>query len=272
MTSAAIPFPSSRPALLGVADPPPVEVANAGGRAGAVLVCDHASCAVPAVLDGLGLDDAYLRRHIGWDIGAGDVTRRLATLLDAPAVLAGYSRLVIDCNRPPGTPASILGVSDGVEIPGNHDVDEAAVEVRIDACFRPYHETITETIARLGARDGRPPAVISIHSFTPVLDGSERVWDVGVLWHRDGRIAKPLMSALAAERDICVGDNEPYSGRLPIPYSIPVHAEVGSLPHVTVEVRQDLVDTHRGAETWSHRLAAALGAALADPGLHQPFE
>ena len=271
MTGAAAPCPPSRGAIIGSADPPAVEVVNADGRAGAVLLCDHASWAVPAALDGLGLDESLLKRHIGWDIGAGDVTRHLAAKLDAPAVLAGYSRLVIDCNRPLGAPTSILRASDGIAIPGNRDVGEAEARARVEACFRPYHDAIADTIARLGARDRRPPAVISVHSFSPVLDGAERIWQVGVLWHRDGRIAEPLMAALAADPDIEVGDNEPYSGRLPIPYTIPVHADEAGLPHVTIEVRQDLVDTHKGAEAWAGRLATALEAVLADDGLYQPI-
>ena len=224
---------------------------------------------MPAALDGVGLDESVLKRHIGWDIGAGDVTRRLAALLDAPAVLAGFSRLVIDCNRPPDSPASMPRVSDGVEIPGNQDVDEAAARARAEACFWPYHNAVDETMARVGERCGGAPAIIAMHSFTPVLDGVERPWHVGMLWDRDPRIAKPLLAALGADPALCVGDNQPYSGRLPIPYSIPVHAVARGLPHVTVEIRQDLIDTHHGAEAWANRLAAALNGVLADPALHR---
>jgi predicted N-formylglutamate amidohydrolase len=272
MTGAAAPHAPCRPAFLGADDPPPVEVVNADGRAGAVLVCDHASWAVPAALAGLGLDELVLKRHIGWDIGAADVTWRLAALLDAPAVLAGFSRLVIDCNRPLGTPASIPRLSDGVEIPGNRDVGEADARVRAEACFRPYHEAVDDAIARLGERLGGAPGVIAMHSFTPLLDGFERRWQVGILWDRDGRIAKPLLAALGADPEVCVGDNEPYSGRAPVPCTIPTHAVARGLPHVTIEMRQDLIDTHKGAEAWAKRLAAALGGVLAEPGFHRPFE
>ncbi len=260
------------PALLGADDPPPFEPVNADGRAGAVLVCDHASCAVPAALDQLGLDESLLGRHIGWDIGAADVARRLAVLLDAPALLAGYSRLVIDCNRPLGAPASIPRFSDGIEVPGNRNVDATGARARTEACFRPYHAAVGAAIKRLGERLGGAPAVISVHSFTPLLDGGERPWHVGILWDRDPRIAEPLIAALAADPEICVGDNQPYSGREPVPYTIPTHAVARRLPHVTIELRQDLVDTHRGAEAWANRLAAALDGVLADPGLHHPYE
>lgn len=249
--------PDRRP-LLGPDDPPPYELVNPRGHAPLLLVCDHASPMVPAALCGLGLDQSTLRRHIGWDIGAADVTRRLAALLDAPAVLAGYSRLVIDCNRPLRSPSSIPAVSDGVTIPGNGALDEATAHARAEACFAPYHDAVDRLLDEMGGA----PAFISIHSFTPLFDGFERPWHMGILWDRDDRLAKPLMAALAADPTIHVGDNEPYSGRAPTPYSTPRHAESRDLRHVTVEIRQDLIDTHHGAETWTRRIAAALRAVL----------
>ncbi len=266
MNATVIDFAPSRPPLLGPDDPPPFEVVNAQGRAPAVLICDHASRAVPRALDDLGLDRTLLRRHIGWDIGAGDVTRRLAALIDAPAVLAGYSRLVIDCNRPPCSPGSIPAVSDGVEVPGNRTLDPAEAEARVEACFLPYHRVVEQTIAAREAATG-VAAVIAIHSFTPIMDGFERPWHVGVLWDRDRAFAETLIAALARDPSIRVGDNEPYSGRLPIPYSIPVHGAGRDRPHVAIEIRQDLVDTRHGAEAWAGRLAAALAPLLDDPGV-----
>jgi len=266
MTANVVEIPSRGRGLLGPDDPPPFTVVNAEGRAGAVLICDHASRAVPRALADLGLDRALLRRHIGWDIGAADVTRRLAVLLDAPAVLAGYSRLVIDCNRAPGTPGSIPATSDGVEIPGNRGLDEAAARAREAACFAPYHRAVERTIAAQEARVG-VVAVIAVHSFTPVMDGFERPWHIGVLWDRDPPFAKALIAALAADPSLCVGDNEPYSGRVPIPYSIPVHGAERGRPHVAVEIRQDLIDTRHGAEAWAARLAEALSRVLAEPGV-----
>ena len=173
-------------------------------------------------------------------------------------MLAGYSRLVIDCNRPPGTPSSIPALSDRVAIPGNAAVGEAAAAARADACFTPYHGAVESMLDSMAGS----PAFISMHSFTPLFDGFERPWHVGLLWDRDDRLAKPLIKALAADPLIHVGDNEPYSGRSPTPYSTPRHAESRRLPHVTVEIRQDLIDTHHGAETWAQRMAAALRAVL----------
>ena len=272
MTADVVKLGTPRAPLLGADDPPPFEVVNADGRARVVLFCDHASCQVPAVLDGLGLDGAVIRRHIGWDIGAGDVTRRLAALLDAAAVLAGYSRLVIDCNRPPGEPSSIPRVSDGVAVPGNQALGAAELAARQTACFTPYHEAVDAVIADVEARHGGPAAVISMHSFTPVMDGYERPWHVGILWYEDGRMPKPVIAALAADPSILVGDNQPYSGRVPVPYSIPAHAHPADRPHITVEIRQDLIDTHHGAEAWANIMAAAFAGPLADPALYRAAE
>lgn len=258
---AAVPsFVTDRPPLLGAGDPPPYELVNPAGSTPLLLVCDHASHAIPAALGSLGLDEAVLLEHIGWDIGAAQVTRRLAVLLDAPAVLAGYSRLVIDCNRPPGSPSSIPMVSDGVTIPGNAAVDEAAARARVAACFEPYHQAVEAALADMTARGD--PAFISMHSFTPRFDDFERPWHTGILWDRDDRLAKPLIAALAGDPLIHVGENEPYSGRTPTPYSTPRHAEAHGLRHVTVEIRQDLIEHDHGAEIWAQHMAAALRKVL----------
>ena len=272
MTADIVKLGASRLPLLGPDDPSPFEVVNADGRARSVLFCDHASCAVPAALDGLGLDGAIIKRHIGWDIGAADVTRRLATLLDAPAVLAGYSRLVIDCNRPLDEPSSIPPVSDGVEIPGNKALTETDRAARQAACFTPYHDAVDAAIARVEAEHGGLCAVISMHSFTPVMDGYERPWHVGILWHEDGRMPVPVIETLSSNPSIAVGDNEPYSGRVPIPYSIPMHAHPADRPHITVEIRQDLIDTHHGAEAWANIMASAFAKVLADPAIYHARE
>ncbi len=266
MTATVHTLAPDRSPLLGADDPPPYELVNPRGPATLLLACDHASHAVPAALHGLGLDESTLRRHIGWDIGAADVSLRLAAMLDAPAVLAGYSRLVIDCNRPLGSPSSIPAVSDTVAIPGNAAIDEAAAAARAEACFTPYHDAIEGMLDEMAGRatpaSAPAPAFISMHSFTPLFDGFERPWHIGILWDRDDRLAKPLIEALAADPLIHVGDNQPYSGRSPTPYSAPRHAESRGLRHVTVEIRQDLIDTHHGAETWARRMAAALREAL----------
>jgi predicted N-formylglutamate amidohydrolase len=256
--------------LLAAADPPPFEIVHPARRAPLLLICDHASRAVPRALGQLGLEEALLMRHIGWDIGAAEVTRRLSALLDAPAVLCGYSRLVIDCNRGLGDPTSIPEISDGVAVPGNLGLTPAARVARVDGIFRPYHAAIAGELAAFAA-SGVAPVVLSIHSFTPVMDGFARPWHVGVLWDKDPRVPVPLMAELAAaDPRRSVGDNQPYSEReAPAGYSMRTHAVPAGLPHAGIEIRQDLIDTAAGAVVWADALAAALKPILARPGLNR---
>ena len=266
--SAGVPIEADPGDLLGPGDPPPVAIVNPAGRGRALLIADHAGRAIPQRLGRLGLDEAMLARHIAWDIGIEATTRALSALLDAPAAIAGYSRLVIDCNRRLDDPTSIAQVSDNVDVPGNRGLSPEARQARAAACFHPYHRAIDDLIAaRRGA--GAPTALVSMHSFTPVIDGFERPWHVGVLWHRDGRLPRPLLARLAADPDLVVGDNQPYSGRDERGYSTQAHGERHGLPHVLIELRQDLIDTRHGAIGWAERLAAILGALLADEALHR---
>jgi len=254
--------------LLGPGDPPPFEIVNPGGSAKAVLFADHAGRAMPRTLGSLGLGPADLARHIAWDIGIADVTRRLARHMDSPAVLGGYSRLVIDCNRRLDDPTSIAQESDGVPVPGNRGLADADRAGRAATLFAPYHEAVGRMIEGR-RRAGLVPAIISMHSFTPVMNGFERPWHIGILWNRDARLPVPLLERLAAEPDLCVGDNQPYTGRDAHGYSIYRHGEDLGLPHVLIELRQDLIDTHHGAEAWATRLAKVFAEVLADDGLYR---
>ena len=96
------------------------------------------------------------------------------------------------------------------------------------------------------------------------MRGVERPWHVGVLWDRDGRLARPLIDALGAHAGLCIGDNQPYSGRDQFGYTIETHALPAGLPNVLIEVRQDLIDTHHGVEHWAGILAPSLADILAD--------
>ncbi|MDX1656758.1 MAG: N-formylglutamate amidohydrolase, partial [Candidatus Competibacteraceae bacterium] len=194
----------SLPPLLGPDDPPAYRVEEDTGQRPVLLVCDHASNILPARLGDLGLEQQYFQRHIALDIGAAGLTRRLARRLEGPAVYCGYSRLVIDCNRQPGDPTSIPPVSDGVIIPGNQDLGDPQADQRADEIFWPYHHAVGQTLSHLWRR-GHPPALISIHSFTPVMNGFERPWHIGVLWNHDPRLAVPLVHRLRADPALCVG-------------------------------------------------------------------
>lgn len=262
----AEPSPGS---LLGPNDPAPFLLLNPEGRAELLLICDHAGQAVPASLGRLGLDEAVLARHIGWDIGAGAVTQRLAERLGAPAVLSSYSRLVIDCNRALDDPTSIPTISDGQVVPGNQELSAADKQARAEACFWPYHRALEAQLER-AAGLGIVPAVISIHSFTPQMRGFDRPWHVGILWDRDPRMPVPLIAALSERVGLVVGDNQPYSARDPEGFTLRHHAVPRGLPHVLIELRQDEIATEAGADRFADHLEAALAPILADPLLYRP--
>lgn len=249
--------------LLAPDEPVPYELHNRTGRAPLLLLCDHATRFLPRALAALGLSEAELSRHIAWDIGIADVTRALAERLDAAAVLSRFSRLVIDPNRSLDDPTLVPQLSDGAIIPGNRNLSRAAIQARIDAFHRPYHAAVTKVLDALAAR-GPAPALVSMHSFTPIMRGLERPWHVGILWNKDPRLPIPLIARLRAQ-GLTVGDNEPYSGRDRHGYTLHVHAEPRGLACVLIEVRQDLIDTHHGAAEWAERLTKALSAVLSDP-------
>jgi predicted N-formylglutamate amidohydrolase len=245
-----------RTPLLGADDGPPFEVVDEDGGSDVVLVCDHASHRVPRRLGTLGLEPSRLREHIGWDPGAAAVARHLSAELDAPLVSSGYSRLVIDCNRPLRSAQSIAEASDGVPIAGNLGLSAEEKAARASALFRPYHEAIARLLDR---RRGRPTVLLSIHSFAPVLAGRARPWNVGVSARRERRLASRLVAELAADRDgWTVGDDEPYAIDDEFDYTIPVHAEARGLPNALIEIRQDGIEKPADARAWAGRLAEAI--------------
>lgn len=254
--------------LLLPGDPPPFEVINPEGRARLVLFSDHAGRAVPQRLGTLGLKPDELDQHIGWDIGIAKLARRLAAALDAPAVLAGYSRLVIDCNRRLDDPTSIAQESDRIPVPGNRGLSVEDRKARQEAIFRPYHAAVAEAIARK-RKQGPDPAVLSLHSFTPRMNGFARPWHVGILWNRDPRLPVPLMARLMQEPGLVVGDNEPYSGKDEHGYSVIAHAEAQGLPHGLIEMRQDLIGDDAGVARWAETLIRVLRDVLADERVYQ---
>jgi predicted N-formylglutamate amidohydrolase len=247
----------SVPLLLAEAEPPPYRILNASVEKPVLLVCDHASRHIPTALGDLGLDPAVLRCHLAWDIGAGELTERLAAALEVTAVLAGYSRLVVDCNRELHDPQAFLEYGDGLAVPGNRGLSGDERAARASAVYWPYHDAVEAQIARL-RRAGNAPIVLAVHSFTPVLNGVQRLWEIGILWDKDRRVSDALIADLR-DAGYKVGDNEPYSGRAPQDFTIDHHAEAGGLPHAGIEVRQDLIDDDRGVG----ELAAALAPTIA---------
>lgn len=251
---------------------PPFNIVGADRPARWLITCDHASNRVPDDVAGgdLGLPPKDMGRHIAYDIGAAGVTRHLARLLDAPAILSDFSRLVIDPNRGDDDPTIMMRLYDHTIVPANRHADDAERQRRIDAYWRPYHAAYEGLAAR------RPDTVIcAVHSYTPQLRGRpRRPWQVGILSAWDRRLADPVIASLRADHDLAaaaqaetgerwvVGDNQPYAGHLPGD-AVDQHALRHGRPNILIELRHDLIDTEAGQQLWAERLAPHLTAALA---------
>ena len=230
---------------------------NSAGRSPFLLTCDHYGRLIPRVLGDLGVSESELERHIAWDIGIAGVAETLARHLDAHLVAQRYSRLVIDCNRPPHVASSIPVISEATTIPGNEGLTREDRAARRTQIFEPYHRRIDEVIdQRIAA--GRPTVLVSLHSFTPVYAGIARPWHVGTLYHRDRKLPPLLLKGFRAEGDLVVGDNEPYAVSDETDYTIPVHGEARGLINTGIEIRQDLITDESGQQQWAERLARIL--------------
>jgi len=251
--------------LLGADEPPAFEVAGANSRSPFVVLCDHASARIPRKLEKLGLPDSELERHIAWDIGAAGLARKLAALLDGWLVLQNYSRLVIDCNRRLERPDSVAQKSEDTTIPGNLALAPGAAARRAREIFEPYHARIRRELDERAAA-GRASILLFVHTFTPVFRGVARSVHAGVLYHRDTRLALPVLTALRREPGLEIGDNQPYAATALTDYGIIVHAEERGLPPIELEVRQDLVSDDAGQAAWAERLARLIGSAARELG------
>ena len=249
--------------LLGARDPHPVRVSNPEGGSPFVLVSDHAGRRRPASLGDLGVAPADWDRHIACDIGIKGVGAVLANLLDAPLVEQRYSRLVIDCNRPPGHPGSVPMVSEATAIPANRAPDPGHVAAREREILHPYHAAIAALLARRRDADRRT-VLVALHSFTPVYEGVARPWHAAIL--HDGETsgrgyARRVLALMQREPDLTIGDNEPYALSALSDYTVPLHAWRLGLDHVELEIRQDLISKPRGQAEWAAHFAKWLAAA-----------
>lgn len=256
-------MPNTSPSLspqIAAAAFPAFEIVPGSLRGGLMLVADHARNDLPAEYGTLGLAEGELSRHIAYDIGVEGVLRRLCAHLGVPGIFAGFSRLLIDPNRGLQDPTLIMQLSDGAVVPGNTGMGAAQRQHRIEGYYRPYHRALSGLIDE-AERLGAPPVLCSIHSFTPFWKGVARPWHAGVLWDGDDRFARPLLDALAAEKDLVVGDNEPYAGGLEGD-SMNVHGTKRGLAHALIEIRQDLIADAAGQAAWADRLARILPPVL----------
>jgi predicted N-formylglutamate amidohydrolase len=235
--------------------------------AGIVLLTDHATNIVPVEYDKLGLPEQAFERHIAYDIGVEPLTRRLARELNCPAVLSRFSRLLIDPNRGEDDPTLIMKLSDGMIIPGNYPLSPSEHEKRVATWYRPYHRAVADTIAQVEKASGHAPLVISLHSFTPLWKGVQRPWHAAVLWDSDDRASSLLRQALSADGSLLVGNNEPYDGALKGD-TLYRHCLVRGIPHVLLEIRQDLISTDEGVDAWVRQLVPILHSLNQNPALH----
>jgi len=243
--------------LLSADDVPPVLELNAAGRSPFLFTCDHYGRLLPRALGDLGLPVEELTRHIAWDIGIAGVAERLSRELDVHLIAQRYSRLVIDCNRPPSAVSSIPRLSEATTIPGNEAISRDEADTRRRDIFDPYHRRIGEVIeARLA--EARPTILVSLHSFTPVYAGVRRPWHIGTLYHHDTTLPPLLLKELRREADLVVGDNEPYAVSDTTDYTIPVHGEARGVINSGIEIRQDLITDESGQQQWAERLARVL--------------
>ncbi|MGY3440242.1 N-formylglutamate amidohydrolase [Bradyrhizobium sp. USDA 4473] len=244
--------------LLASTDVSPVLERNAAGRSPFLFTCDHFGRLIPAPLGDLGLPETELVRHIAWDIGIAGVATQLSDLLGVHLIAQRYSRLVIDCNRPPHVASSVPLISEATTVPGNEGLSREAAELRRAQIFDPYHARIDEIIdAR--TRQGMPTVLVSLHSFTPVYAGIARPWHIGTLYHHDKALPPLLLKHLRSEGDLVVGENEPYAVSDETDYTIPVHGEQRGLMNSGIEIRQDLISDQAGETAWAERLARILG-------------
>lgn len=246
----------------------PVVTIDGDNDKGIVLVADHARRDLPTEYGDLGLPASEFDRHIAYDIGVEAVTRGLAARLGVPAVFAGFSRLLIDPNRGEDDPTLIRQLYDGTIVPANYPLTPQERERRLNLFYRPYHDAVAGAVAAVARESGAAPFILSVHSFTPVMQGRPRPWHAGVLWDRDDRVARPLIELLSADPLLTVGENEPYDGALKGD-TMYRHAILDGFAHALLEIRQDLIADDAGAGSWAERLAPIVDAINRRPDIHQ---
>ena len=248
--------------LLGSKDPAPFSVFNADGSSNLLFTSDHNGSAIPKKLKNLGVPSNELRRHVAYDIGIDAVAHALSARFNSTLIVANYSRLVIDCNRYPGAAGSIPSVSANTVVPRNKTLSDDDINFRKNEIFDAYHSSIGKQISVMRS-ENKNPILISLHSFTPVIGGQFRPWEIGILWKDDRRLSAPLIKKLREQKELNIGDNKPYSGSEPVGYTVDYHVEPLNLPSVAVEFRQDLIEFESGAVLWANIFGYALDHVLA---------
>ncbi len=249
-------------------DPEPYLGIDGDFSRGLILLADHARNRLPDAYGTLGLPLSEFERHIAYDIGVEALTRRMSRILTVPAVLSGFSRLLIDPNRGEDDPTLIRQLYDGAIIAGNYPISDEERDIRLERWYRPYHRAVAEAVERTASQSGMPPLIIAIHSFTPRMQGYNRPWHISLLWDSDDRAKRLLHQALAKEDNLVIGDNEPYDGALKGD-TMYQHATVNGYPHILIEIRQDLIADEPGQQEWADRLSRALDHVNRQPDIHR---
>lgn len=244
--------------LLGEDDPQPVEIINPNSTYPVVLVCEHAGNLVPQALQGLGLQQSLLEKHIAWDIGAEKTAKKLAKSLGATLIIQRYSRLVIDCNRPPLSEGSILTMSDGTAIRANIGLSDTEKQQRVKEIFEPFQQAVAESIARTSCK-----IALSVHSFTRTMNSIQRPWDIGFLYRHDTQtslaLAQDLIPTIPSER---IGMNQPYQVDDSEDWFVPKQGEASGKHHSLIELCNDQIDTEDGQTHWAELLATTINNTI----------
>lgn len=237
----------------------PAQIINANGASPIVLVCEHASRHIPAVLDNLGLNAVDRKAHIAWDIGAEQVARMMSAQLDAPLAVQRYSRLVYDCNRPPESPGAWPEKSEDTVIPGNVALGPDAKSDRVEQIYKPFHQAVSDLLDQR-SKGEIAPIFVTVHSFTPTYFGKPRTVELGVLHDEDARLADAM---LAQEHNGYIARrNDPYGPQDGVTHTLNLHGGARGLQNVMLEVRNDLIDGKAGQALWAERLVSLLQASL----------
>lgn len=248
----------------------PYEVYNEQGKNRVILLCDHASNKIPKRFKSLGLSKKEINRHIGWDIGAALVAKKIAKELNSTLIMSGYSRLIIDCNRPFGVSEAFIKKSENTIIPGNLNINRKDKINRAKLYCLPYREKINSILKkRIGNKI--TPIIISMHSFTDFYKGVSRPWHLGLLYRKDRRLTSLILKQLKKDKSIKVGINEPYKCNLKGDFSIPYFAELNGLPNILFEIRQDLIRNKKGVDIWSKRISKILKKTISHPEISYPL-
>jgi predicted N-formylglutamate amidohydrolase len=210
------------------------EIVRSGTKAGVLVTCEHASQRLPEPWSWSARDRRWVGTHWAYDLGAAELAREYAAAISGTAVLARFSRLLADPNRPEDSETLFRATAEGEVVELNAAIDPAEREIRLDGYYRPFHEAVDREVAASHA-----PILLAMHTFTPLYEGTPRSLEIGVLFDREEALAASLLDAFRAA-GWSAEPNEPYSGRAGLIHVVERHAKTHGRRAIELEVRQDL--------------------------------